>query len=221
MPDLAIPVSTVSEFLHAALHEIAGSCGRIHRIAALLERNADGLNEELRSWLSHMRTATTSLDDSLKAVRRYVEALDLPQERSKFVVASIVEAAAAASGVQVTVAGDVSAEADSDQGRVELVLRELFDNAGKFRSELRADIQVSISAEANLVVVSVADNGIGIEPRHAERIFRPFFRLNGERFPGAGMGLAIARAAIEQCNGRIWAEARANSGCVLRFTIPR
>jgi hypothetical protein len=52
MPDsTTISVSLVSEFLHSVLHEIGGSTGRIHRIAALLERRGDGVNEELRSWL--------------------------------------------------------------------------------------------------------------------------------------------------------------------------
>jgi signal transduction histidine kinase len=69
--------------------------------------------------------------------------------------------------------------------------------------------------------VAVDDNGIGIEPSQAERIFGMFQRLHSrDAFPGTGIGLAIARKVVEGHGGRIWAEARPEGGTRMAFTLP-
>jgi signal transduction histidine kinase len=67
---------------------------------------------------------------------------------------------------------------------------------------------------------SVADNGIGIDPEHAERIFRPFYRGTPEEHEGTGIGLAVCEAIVQRHSGRIWAEPGASEGCVISFCLP-
>ncbi len=100
------------------------------------------------------------------------------------------------------------------------VFRCLLSNACKFYREAAPVIHVAASQDAGEWIFSVRDNGIGFDPAYSTRVFRPFERLNGKQYPGSGLGLTLARKAIEQHGGRIWAESSPGSGTTVRFTIP-
>ena len=64
------------------------------------------------------------------------------------------------------------------------------------------------------------DNGIGIEPKYAQQIFRPFRRLHGRaEYEGSGIGLAICRRIVERHRGKIWVDSEPGKGAHFRFMI--
>jgi light-regulated signal transduction histidine kinase (bacteriophytochrome) len=109
----------------------------------------------------------------------------------------------------------------ADGSQLLQVFQNLIGNAVKFRGSEPAVIRVSAERTMKEWVFSVADNGIGIAPEHAEAVFVIFRRLHTRaEYPGSGIGLAICKKIIEQHGGRIWVESRLGEGSTFQFTLP-
>ena len=104
----------------------------------------------------------------------------------------------------------------TDSGQL---LQNLVGNALKFRaSSPRIEIEATRSGAD--CVFRVSDNGIGIDPQFAGRIFQMFQRLHGrELYPGSGIGLAIAKRIVERHDGEIWLDTSASLGTTFCFTL--
>jgi signal transduction histidine kinase len=111
---------------------------------------------------------------------------------------------------------------DADPDRVVQVLRNLLDNAVKYSPE-GGLIVVRGEVREDEVVVSVADQGVGLTPEHLNRLFEKFFRAKsslGRHVVGSGLGLPISRTIVESHGGRIWAESQVGQGTTLFFALP-
>jgi len=80
-------------------------------------------------------------------------------------------------------------------------------------------VRVRAEEQGEFVRVFVEDNGIGIKPEHHEQIFRLFTRLDGERYPGTGIGLAIVQKGIERMGGRVGLESTPGQGSRFWFDL--
>ncbi len=100
----------------------------------------------------------------------------------------------------------------------------LMGNGVKFhRDGVPPVVRVSAEPASDGWEIAVSDNGIGIEPEYAEKVFVIFQRLHGrDRYPGTGIGLALAKKIVEFHGGRIGLDPlrEADPGATLRFTLP-
>lgn len=108
-----------------------------------------------------------------------------------------------------------------DDGQITQLLQNLISNGIKFRGEEAPIVHVGARRTGDEWIISVQDNGIGLEPQYLQDIFVIFKRLQGRgAYAGTGLGLAIAKKIVERHNGRIWVESELGKGSTFYFSLP-
>lgn len=108
-----------------------------------------------------------------------------------------------------------------DHTQLGQVFQNLIGNAIKFRGKEAPKISVQAENKDEQWRFEVSDNGIGIAPESAGKIFEVFHRLNARtKYPGNGIGLAICKKIVERYGGQIWVESQSGLGSSFKFTLP-
>jgi signal transduction histidine kinase len=122
---------------------------------------------------------------------------------------------------RAVVTQDELPEAIADETQLVQLFQNLISNSLKYRGEQSPLIHVSCEEIEDEWLITVRDNGIGIDPQYHKQIFGVFKRLHGRSIPGTGIGLAICRKIVENHGGRIWVESDGKAGSAFRFTLPK
>ncbi len=192
----------------------------------LLETYGDHLDQRAKDYIARMRLASqrmTSVFDGLQTLFRLTSG-ELRRERLDVsaLAAEIVDELGAASPdrkVELDIAPGMSAV--GDQRLVRTLLANLINNAWKFTS-LSSSPKVVVGQETvdGVTRMFVRDNGVGFDMISSHRLFGAFQRLHSQsEFPGAGIGLAIARRIVNRHGGRIWAEGAVGEGATVYFVL--
>lgn len=103
-----------------------------------------------------------------------------------------------------------------------LLFRNLIENALTFHAAAPPRVHLWAEPREESWLFAMRDNGIGIEPEYAKRIFLMFERLHTQtEYPGTGMGLTLCKKIVERHGGEIWVESQIDQGATFYFTIPR
>lgn len=111
---------------------------------------------------------------------------------------------------------------DADPRRIKQVFRNILDNAIKYAPN-KGLVVIRGEIRPHDVVISIADQGVGISPEDLIPLFDKYFRVKaptGYHVAGTGLGLPVSRAIVEAHGGHIWAESKIDEGTTLYFSIP-
>jgi signal transduction histidine kinase len=211
-------------FHGTSLHDLGGPVNQVSTMLDLFQRKyCSVLDPDAQAMLDLMRTSSGNLQNLWRGLQTYVRQTGSPQTPQRCDPAALLEAAMTSleSGIR-RMSADIThgtlPAVVCNPNQLSIVFTALLDNALKFRGEERPEIRIAAVSWQDWCEFSFRDNGIGIEPKDFEVVFHLFKRLNGDRYPGAGVGLTIARGIVESHGGRIWlAPAR---GSEIHFTLP-
>ncbi|HMP49977.1 MAG TPA: ATP-binding protein [Candidatus Melainabacteria bacterium] len=197
--DLKEPVRTMGTYARLVLHDYGDKL------------DEDGLHM-LDTIYSSATSAMNRIDDILSYSslgRREFVATKVSLTQILDRVLSDLGQAVRESGAQVSYSQlpDIMGNADM----LSLLFQNLISNAIKFRSEKSPVIKIEAERKDSIVLLKLADNGIGIDMKHRDTIFGMFKRLD-HKYPGTGLGLSIVRRIVELHHGRIWLDSAPQKG---------
>jgi len=217
----------LQQFAYAASHDLQEPLRVIEGFIKLLARRYDEkLDAKAREFIGFavegvkgMRTLIKDLLDYSRIGTRGIKLT--PTDFSEAVDRAVFNLKAAVEESGATITHDPLPTMRADLIQVSRLFQNLIGNAIKFRGEKTPDIHIRAERNDNGWTFSVRDNGIGIDPENAERIFAVFQRLHAkDEYPGTGIGLAICKRIVERHGGKIWVKSEKGKGSTFCFTIP-
>ena len=217
----------LEQFAYVASHDLQEPLRAVSGYIQLLQqRYTDKLDEKALQYIAGavdgaarmQRLITDLLAFSRVGTReRVVESADL----SAALASAMENLKVSIQEAHARITSDPLPRLQVDSTQIEQLFQNLISNAVKFRSKRAPEIHIGASHRPGEWIFSVRDNGIGISPQYAERIFMIFQRLHTRRkYPGTGIGLAICKKIVERHGGKIWVDPSPEKGSIFHFTIP-
>ncbi len=209
-----------------SLHDLVSPLNQVSSLSDLILRKCQGtLNSDTEVLFGLLRTATNRLQSLVNGLRIYAQ---VAGSASAYQLSKVEELLSAALMIvkqslgphDARITHDALPELWCNPAQITYALSGLIENAIKFRGEAPPEIHIGARPTKTNWVLSVRDNGIGIDPRYFNRIFATFKRLHNDAYPGSGVGLAITKHVVEQHRGRIWVESAPGEGATFFIALP-
>lgn len=219
--------SDLAEFCARAGHDMVGPLNQAGSLLALFVQQRKNVPDaEANVLLDFLQVSSARMQAVVAAVQQFMRiaadtngqtAVDLNAAVANArmrIEKSIVESAA-------IITQDVLPVIKGNSEQISTLFEILLANAIRFRRQEEPPlIRISARPSDEAWILTVTDNGIGIDAEYCEVVLQPFRRLHGKEYPGAGMGLATAKLIVGLHGGNIRVEAAASSGTTVLCTIP-
>ncbi|GAA0285539.1 PAS domain S-box protein [Halobacterium noricense] len=223
--DLAESNERLEQFAYAASHDLQEPLRMVSSYLSLIEdRYGDALDEDGREFLDYAVDGADRMQEMIDALLEYsrvergaaFESVDLDA-----VFADVCrDFEVKIDDNDATVVAESLPTVSGDEDQLRQVFGNLLSNAIEY-SEGPPTVRVAVERDGNEWVFAVSDDGIGIDPDHADRIFEVFQRLHThDEHPGTGVGLALIQRIVERHGGDVWVESTPGEGSTFYFSIP-
>jgi signal transduction histidine kinase len=217
----------LEQFAYVASHDLQEPLRKIAGFCQLLERRYKGqLDERADQYIEFAVDGAKRMQDLINDLLAFSR---VGRNTERFVAVELGDALTDAlanlevlrAAADATIdAGDLPSVA-GDRRLLTAVFQNLVGNAIKFRGSEAPRIAITSVRDGGEWVISVADNGIGVDPDYREQIFALFQRLHTRsEYDGTGIGLALCQKIVEFHGGRIWLEPSESPGATFRFSLP-
>jgi signal transduction histidine kinase len=225
--ELARSNAELEQFAYVASHDLQEPLRKVASFCRLLEqRYGDQLDDRGRQYVDYAVDGAKRMQQLILGL---LELSRVGQEGTRFVAVDCAEVAALAVHDLAETLGQAGAEVvvgelpvvEGDPTLLRAVFQNLVSNAVKFNDSGRPRVTLGAERADGSWRFSCRDNGIGIEPRYAERVFAVFQRLHGrDAYEGTGIGLALCRKIVTYHGGDMWVDRETVDGTVIRWTLP-
>ncbi len=207
--DLQEPLRMVNIYTQQILRTVGAGNEKLSQYAGFVQQGVSRMEALIHDLLTFSRTVQSDETAPGRADLQaaYEDALTVLKDRIEETGAAIK------AGPLPMVRGDTA--------QMGQVFQNVLSNALKYRKAgVAPEIELTAARCGEHWRISIRDNGIGFEPRYAERIFGLFKRLHKDEYPGTGLGLAICKRIVERYGGRMWAEGLPETGATFYFELP-
>ncbi|QCK86449.1 PAS domain S-box protein [Phreatobacter aquaticus] len=219
--------AALKQFSAIVSHDLQAPLRHIAMFAEMLQAHVDGSSPESAEYV---RRISASVERMMRLIRSLVaytavayaevksDGVDLNQVMADAM--ALLEGEIRDSGATISLFNLPRISGDADL--LVHLFQNLIANALKYRSEAPPLVKIRARRTGQLWEIAVEDNGIGIDPQYAERVFEIFKRLHRDesRYPGMGVGLALARRIVESHNGEIGLDPSYSQGARIVLTLP-
>ena len=215
------------DFAHIASHDLLEPLRTMSGFSQLLRRRyTDKLDADGQEFIDYIVSGTQRLHRLINDLLTYSNVSRGGQPNAYVNLNEVVEEVKSTLRLAIEESGAVIECSDlpqvwANRGQMVQLFANLVTNSIRFRASRTPHIVISCKATEQSYLVSISDNGTGIEQDYLEDIFEPFKRLHNEKSSGSGIGLALCRRVVEKHGGAIWADSVFGEGTTVFFTLDR
>jgi signal transduction histidine kinase len=225
--DLQRSNAELEQFAYVASHDLQEPLRKVASFCQLLERRYKGqLDERGEQYIEFAvdgaKRMQQLINDLLAFSRVGKASADfVPVNLNETLAQALRQLAAVLDETGATVTHDDLPTINGEATLLVQLFQNLVGNGVKFLGDEPPRVHIGIRRDAEMWELSCSDNGIGIEPQYADKIFVIFQRLHArDEYPGTGIGLAMCKKIVEHHGGRIWLDTDSGRGAVFRWTLP-
>ncbi|MFZ0931633.1 MAG: ATP-binding protein [Syntrophobacteraceae bacterium] len=227
--DLEKKEEMIKRFTYSATHDLRSPAVGAYGLARLLQKQyGNALDERGKKYCAQIMKATGEILSLVQDMKSYVAAGESALNIGEVDLKEVTEASRNEFAEELGernikwIEPGAVLTIKADRALILRALQNLVDNALKYGGEALSEIRIGYRDDNDFCILSVSDNGIGIEKEDCERLFHAFQRgkTSGET-EGTGLGLAIVKEVAERHHGKVWAEVNTEKGATFLMSVSK